>query len=127
MKLWLAVHWLVRQKMKLSRPTNRQFAYCLNLSAVLILGIVQWSFLPVLIQNAPLASNTQFEVSPGHSAKFAAPFKGLVGESLKPRQAQSLEVAPLIAENFFLLDAEPAPGLDDQFFSHRQLRSPPSI
>jgi hypothetical protein len=113
--------------MKLSRPTNRQFAFCLILSAVLILGIVQWSFLPILIQNAPLASTTQFKVSPGHSAKFAAPFKGLFGESLKPREAQSIVVAPLIAENFFRLAAEPAPRLDDQFFSLRQLRSPPSI
>jgi hypothetical protein len=113
--------------MKLSRPTNRLFACCLILSAVLILGIVQWSFLPVLIQNAPLTSRTLVEVSPGHSAKFAAPFKGLLGESLKLRRGRLIAAVPMIAVIFFHLAAEPAPRLDDQFFSHRQLRSPPSI
>jgi len=61
------------------RSTTRQRATCLVQSAVLILGIVQWSFLPVLMQGISLPSRVSIEVSAGHSSKFAAPFKYLSG------------------------------------------------
>ena len=70
--------------MNLRRPTNRQFATCLLLSAVLVLGIVQWSFLPVLIQNASFSGQAAVEVSPGHTSKFAASSKFLLGDFLRP-------------------------------------------
>lgn len=86
------------------RATTRQFATCLALSAVLILGIVQWSFLPVLIQGISLPSRVSIEVSPGHSSKFAAPFKCLSGtidylqSCLKPA---SLGVSPIFNGRLF--------------------------
>jgi hypothetical protein len=46
---------------------------------MLILGVVQWSFLTVLIQGSWFAGRTAVEVSPGHSSKFAATFKSLIG------------------------------------------------
>jgi hypothetical protein len=110
------------------RATTRQFATCLALSAVLILGIVQWSFLPVLIQGISLPSRVSIEVSPGHSSKFAAPFKCLSGtidylqSGLKPA---SLGVSPPPV-SFSRQSGEPSFRHDDQVFPHRRLRSPPS-
>jgi hypothetical protein len=110
------------------RATTRQLATCLVLSAVLILGIVQWSFLPVLIQSISLSSRASIEVSPGHSSKFAAPFKCLSGtfdylqSCLKPA---SLGV-PLPPVSFSRQSDEPSVRHDDQVFPHRRPRSPPS-
>jgi hypothetical protein len=112
--------------MEQTRPTNRQFSYCLILSAVLILGIVQWSFLPVLIQSTSLASGTRVEISPGHSAKFAAPFKGLFEDSYKPGQTHSTVASPQAPASFFGIPKELNRTPNEQFFSNRQLRSPPS-
>src|SRR4029077_20129777 len=73
-----------------NRIQNRQYVACLLLlSGVLILGIVQWSFLPILIQNGPVAGPGVLEMSAGHSSKFAAPFKCLFGDALRPCLVQS--------------------------------------
>src|ERR1700740_127482 len=114
--------------MKPGHATTRHLATCLLLSAVLILGIVQWSFLPVLIQGVSSPSRAAIEVSPGHSSKFAAPFKYLSGTidyvqiCLKPG---SLGV-PLPRISFSRQSDEASFGRDEQVFSHRCLRSPPS-
>jgi hypothetical protein len=112
--------------MKLSRATNRQLTCCLILSGVLILGIIQWSFLPVLMQNAPISSRAILEISPGHSSKFAAPFKGLLIDFLGPHLTPSRVTTPLNAAGVLYRSEEPSIKQDNQFFSHRQLRSPPS-
>ena len=40
------------------RTTSRRYVACLLLlSGVLVLGIVQWSFLPILIQNGPVGEH----------------------------------------------------------------------
>src|ERR1700692_4575018 len=110
------------------RATTRRLATCLLLSAVLILGIVQWSFLPVLIQSPSFSGRVSIEVSPGHSSKFAAPFKCLsetidyLQTCLKPA---SLGI-PLPRVSFSRYSDEPSFRHDDQVFPHRQLRSPPS-
>jgi hypothetical protein len=110
------------------RATTRRLSTCLALSAVLMLGIVQWSFLPVLIQGSSMPSRTSIEISPGHSSKFAAPFKCLSAASdclqtcLKPA---SLDV-PLPRVLFSRPSGEPSFRHDDQFVSDRRLRSPPS-
>jgi hypothetical protein len=109
------------------RDTNRQFATCLILSAVLILGIVQWSFLPVLIQSASFSGQAAVEVSPGHTSKFAAPSKFLFGNFLQPGLKQANLAAPRAEGSFFRLPEEPSSRRSKQFFSHRQLRAPPSI
>jgi len=106
--------------------TNRVSAHCLILSAVLVLGIVQWSFLPLLIQNGPITSQANLESSAGHTSKFAAPFKGFFGDSLKPTCSQSRVSAPIATRTFFQQPKERVSARDDVYFSDRQLRAPPS-
>jgi hypothetical protein len=74
----------------------RYVAGLLLLSGVLILGIVQWSFLPILIQNGPVAGTAVLEVPAGHSSKFAAsgiPSPRLTTRILAP-YAEALENSP---------------------------------
>src|ERR1700681_4671818 len=108
------------------RATTRQLATCLLLSAVLILGIVQWSFLPVLIQDSSFSGRTAVDVSPGHSSKFAAPSKFLLGNFVQPRLKQVTFAVPPPLVSFSRRPEEPIFNQDDQFFIYRQLRSPPS-
>jgi hypothetical protein len=107
------------------RATTRQLATCLLLSAVLILGIVQWSFLPVLIQNPSLSGRIAVDISPGHTSKFAAPSKFLFGNFLRPFLKQVNVAVIQTPACIFYRPAEPPFARDDQFFPHRQLRSPP--
>jgi hypothetical protein len=107
------------------RATTRQLAACLLLSAVLILGIVQWSFLPVLIQSPTLSGRIAVDVSPGHISKFAAPSKFLLGNFLRPCLKLAIVGAVQASACFFYQPEEPSFMRDDRFFSHRQLRSPP--
>jgi hypothetical protein len=109
------------------RATTRQLATCLLLSAVLILGIVQWSFLPVLIQDSSFSGRTAVDASPGHSSKFAAPSKFLLGDFLQPCLKQANFAKPKITICFFYQPEETFFTSDDRFSSHRQLRAPPSI
>jgi hypothetical protein len=110
------------------RSTTRQFATCLALSAVLILGIVQWSFLPVLIDSPSFSGGASIEVSPGHSSKFAAPFKCLSGtiDYLQACLNSASRGLPLPRVSFSRHSDEPSFKHDDQVFPHRRLRSPPS-
>jgi hypothetical protein len=113
--------------MNLRRAANRQFATCLMLSAVLVLGIVQWSFLPVLIQNASFSGRATVEVSPGHTSKFAASSKFLLGDFLRPCLKRSGLLAPRPACSEFHQPEEVPSARSDRFSSRRQLRAPPSI
>jgi hypothetical protein len=106
--------------------TNRSITCCLLLSAVLILGIVQWSFLPILVQSASLPGKALLEITSGHTSKFAAPFKCLFGDSLKPCLPPSGNSKPRIASNFLGRNEEPVPSWQDLFFSYLHLRAPPS-
>jgi hypothetical protein len=92
----------------------------------LILGLVQWSFLPVLILNNLQSSQAAVEVSSGHSSKFAAPFKSLLGDIQQACLKQSGVTAPRPANRFSLHPMESDSRRDDQHLSFRQLRSPPS-
>jgi hypothetical protein len=106
--------------------TNRGITCCLLLSAVLILGIVQWSFLPILVQSAPLPGKALLEISSGHTSKFAAPFKCLFGDSLKPCLPSARISEPRITSNFIHRSEALTHNRQDQFFSSRQMRAPPS-
>jgi hypothetical protein len=114
--------------MNSGRATTRHFATCLALSAVLILGIVQWSFLPVLIQSPTFSGRVSIEVSPGHSSKFAAPFKCLSGtiDSLQTCLKPASLGIPLPSVSFSRHSDESFFRHDDQVFSYRSLRSPPT-
>lgn len=112
--------------MNRDRATNRLCTGCLILSAVLVLGIIQWSFLPILIQNGPVTGKAVLVMSAGHTSKFAAPFKCLFGDSLKPSLVQSRISAPITTQTFFHRPEAPVSSRDDVFFSDRQLRAPPT-
>ena len=109
-------------------PTRLYYAGLLLLSGVLVLGIVQWSFLPILIQNGPVASTPALEMSAGHSSKFAAPFKGLflLGDGLKPCLVESrITLRRLVSRIPHPPEAQ-FTGKDDFFLSYHPLRAPPS-
>jgi hypothetical protein len=109
------------------RSTNRRYLVCLLLlSAVLVLGIVQWSFLPILIQNGPIGSSAVLEMSAGHSSKFAAPFKGLFSDKLQPCLAQARITAQKTATRIFRTPEAPIYSQDDFSLSYHPLRAPPS-
>jgi hypothetical protein len=112
--------------MNLERPTNRRTVACLLLlSGILILGIVQWSFLPILIQNGPVASSAALEMSAGHSSKFAAPFKCLLGDGLRPCVIQSRTIVPRITIRIPFPADTPSFIQDKFFLSYHPLRAPP--
>ncbi len=113
--------------MNSKRPSSRlQFGCLLLLSGVLVLGIVQWSVLPLLIQNAPAADSTVLEISGGHASKFAAPFKGLFVDGLNPCLVQSRITVWRIASRLVRLQDAPFSRQDDFSLSHHPLRAPPS-
>jgi hypothetical protein len=109
------------------RSTSRRYVACLLLlSGVLVLGIIQWSFLPILIQNGSVANTSVLEMSAGHSSKFAAPFKCLFGDGLKPCLVQSRITMQRIASRIPHPPEAPISGQDDFSLSYHPLRAPPS-
>jgi hypothetical protein len=113
--------------MNSKRSPNRRYVACLLLlSGVLVLGIVQWSFLPILIQNGPVGSAAVLEMSSGHSSKFAAPFKALFGDGLNPCLVQSRITVRRVVSRIPHLPEALISGKDDFFLSYHPLRAPPS-
>jgi len=113
--------------MNLNRPSNRLcVAALILLSGVLILGIVQWSFLPILIQNGPVGSASVLEMSAGHSSKFAAPFKCLFDDGLRPCLVQTRIIIRSVAVRMPHPAETPLFGKDEFFLSYHPLRAPPS-
>jgi hypothetical protein len=100
--------------------------YLFLASVVLCLGIIQWSFLPILVQSELATSKPVLELSAGHTAKFAAPYKCLFGGGLRPCLVQSRITVPRITSKMFSLPEAPISGQDDFSLSHRPLRAPPS-
>jgi hypothetical protein len=109
------------------RSTSRRYVACLLLlSGVLVLGIIQWSFLPILIQNGPAASRAILELSASHTSKFAAPFKCLLGDGVNPCLLQSRIAVRRTVSRIVRLPDPPISGQDDFSLTHRPLRAPPS-
>lgn len=107
-------------------PSRWYIACLLILSGVLALGIIQWSFLPILIQNGPVGSSGILEMSAGHSSKFAAPFKCLFGDGLTPCLVQSRITARRAAFGILHPPETQSSGRDEVFLSCHPLRAPPS-
>jgi hypothetical protein len=107
-------------------PSRRYAVFIFLLSGVLLLGIVQWSILPILIQDGPSASTAVLELSASHTSKFAAPFKCLFGDGLNPCLVQSRISVRRIASRIVPLPDAPISGQDDFSLTHRPLRAPPS-
>ena len=109
------------------RTPSRRYAACiLLLSGILVFGIIQWSFLPILIQDGPSNSTAVLELSASHTSKFAAPFKCLFGDGLNPCLVQSRITVRRIASRIVRLPDAPVSGQDDISLTHRPLRAPPS-
>ena len=109
------------------RSTNRRYLACLLLlSGVLVLGIVQWSFLPILIQNGMVGTTAILEISAGHSSKFVAPFKCLFGDGLRPCLVQTRITVRRLATRISHPPEAQIPGKDVFFLSYHPLRAPPS-
>jgi hypothetical protein len=116
--------------MNQNRIKNRRWTFCLLLTLVLFLGLVQWSFLPLLLDSGMPASSAAMTMAAGHSSKFAAPFKLWFGESISPIShcvLQSADCVPSFTASLFQRVEQPVSTRDDRFFSHRQLRAPPSL
>src|SRR5579863_1950313 len=112
--------------MNLKRCPSRRYLMCLVLlSGVLVLGIIQWSFLPILIQSGPAGSAAVLEMSASHSSKFAAPFKCLFGDGLIPCLLQSRITVRRIASRIVNMTDDPISGQEDFSLTHRPLRAPP--
>lgn len=107
-------------------PTRRYIAFLILLSGVLVLGIVQWSFLPILIQNGPVGRAAVLEMSAGHSSKFAAPFKCLFGDGLRVCLVQSRITVRRIAFRTPHPQESKLSDRVDLFLSYNPLRAPPS-
>jgi hypothetical protein len=109
------------------RTPNRRFAACLLLLAgVLVLGIVQWSFLPILIQNGPSTSATVQDLSGSHSSKFAAPFKYLFGDGLRLCVVPSAFTLQRVTAAFVPMPDASFSRRDDFSLAQPSLRAPPS-
>jgi hypothetical protein len=109
------------------RSISRLYVACLFvLAAVLVLGIVQWSFLPVLIQNGPSSAGAALEFSISHTSKFAAPFKALHGDGRIPCLVRTRINAQRVALTNVRLDDAPIASQRDFSLTHRPLRAPPS-
>ena len=65
------------------------------------------------------------EVSAEHSAKFAAPFKGLFCDGLIPCLVHSRIAVQRMASKIVRLPDAPISGQDDFVLTHRPLRAPP--
>ena len=107
-------------------PSRRYLACLLLLSGVLVLGIVQWSFLPILIQNGAVACSAVLEMSAGHSSKFAAPFKCLFSDGSRPCLVRSRITVRRTVSRIPHPPEAPISGKDDFFLSYHPLRAPPS-
>jgi hypothetical protein len=109
------------------RSIGRGYVACLLLlSGVLVLGIVQWSFLPLLIQNGPTSGTPVLEFSTGHTSKFAAPFKALFGDGSNPYLVPSRITLRREGRRIVRLPEAPISSPDDFSLTHRPVRAPPA-
>jgi hypothetical protein len=107
-------------------PSRWYLMFLLLVSGVLVLGIIQWSFLPLLIQGGQISKTAVLELSASHTSKFAAPFKCLFGDGPNPCLVQSRITVRRIASRAVRLPDAPISGQDDFSLTHRALRAPPS-
>ncbi len=105
---------------------NRGLARCLFFWAVLVFGLVQWSFLPVLIQTDVQQGSLSLEAQTCHTAKFAAPFKYIFSDSLTACLVTVSVEVPQPSESAFQFPQYPSAIIHEQSVTERQLRSPPS-
>jgi len=106
---------------------SRHWTFCFLLTLVLFLGLVQWSFLPLLIDSGMPASSAVMTMAAGHSSKFAAPYKHWVGTSLGQYVRQPIGSVPMFTPRLIQPVEELVSSRDDRFLTHSLLRAPPSL
>ncbi len=102
-------------------------AFCLVLMGVLILGLVQWSFLPLLMDGRMASCSAVLTITGGHTAKFAAPFKCPFDDSTSTCLLETRQCAPVIVASFVCRVENTSPHRESVFHSDRLLRAPPSV
>lgn len=107
-------------------PSRAYIAFLFVLSAVLVLGIVQWSFLPLLLQSGPGTTGSVLEFSPSHTSKFAAPFKALSADRWIPCLVPASITLPETARIAVRVPNVRDSGYVDFHLTHRAPRAPPS-
>jgi hypothetical protein len=116
----------MRQLMVLAKKRNCGLTRCLFFWAVLVFGLVQWSFLPVLIQTDFQQGSPSLEAQNCHTAKFKAPFKHIFSDSSQAYVVTAQVSAPRAIEYFIRIPESPSAIIHAQSVTERQLRSPPS-
>lgn len=99
---------------------------CLVLMAVLFLGLVQWSFLPLLVDGQSDSPVAVLTIGGGHTAKFAAPFKFPFGDSSSTCLPEVRQTVPVIIASIAPRIEESSPLRENIFYSDRLFRAPPS-
>jgi len=100
---------------------------CLFFWAVLVFGLVQWSFLPVLIQTDFQTGNPVLSIQSYHTAKFAAPFKYIFGDSSQATVATARFELPSPVQAFAPIMETLTPVFSEGSVTQRQSRAPPSL
>ena len=108
------------------RKSRRFFAILLLLSGILVLATVQWSCLPILVQNGLSGGASVAVMSAGQSSKSAAPFKCLFGGGSHPIVLQSGIALPEIASRSVRIPDAPVFGQDVFGLTQNLLRAPPT-
>jgi hypothetical protein len=99
---------------------------CLVLTAVLFLGLVQWSFLPLLVDGRTALSGAVLTVTGGHTAKFAAPFKCPFSDSSSTCLPEARQITLVLIVNLVQQVQDSPAHRDNIFHSDRLFRAPPS-
>ena len=99
---------------------------CLVLMAVLFLGIVQWSFLPLLVDGRAALSGAVLTITGGHTAKFAALFKCPFSDSSSSCLLDATQIPLVIISNLLHQVQDSLAHRDNIFRSDRLFRAPPS-
>jgi len=107
------------------RCTKRALLGCLGLALVLVVGIVQWSLLPLLVQPASLTGNATVQLSAGHASRSASAFKAFLAIPLNPFSATYGRFVPRVVESYLAISPALTIHRDDNVLSLRQFRSPP--
>jgi len=113
--------------MNQSHSKIRLWTFGLLLTVVLFLGLVQWSFLPLLIDSGVPASSAALTMAMGHSSKFAAPYKHWAVKSLSENVLQPIGAVPVFTARLSQRVEEPVSSRDDHSLTPTQLRAPPSL
>lgn len=109
---------------KLLKP-RRPLGILLLLSGILVLGIVQWSCIPILVESGLSTGTSVVSMSAGQVSKSAAPLKCLFGGGPLPMVLHSGIALRIAASRAARLPDPPVSDHDVYSLAERPLRAPP--